>query len=484
MKKYLLIVVSLLFLPFFLVGCGEKQQLSSYKIDVVFDDENKEISCEQEVEYVNNSSNVLDEVCFFLYANAFMEGQNPVTNTYLNKAYPNGESFGEIEIYNVMVENQIATFEISEEQNILTVNLDCDIFPGEVVNIKLDYVVVLANINHRLGYGENSINFGNFFPIACVYEDGVGFVKNQFSSSGDPFYSEVSNFDVNITFPNTFVLASTGVVVETFEQQGLSNAHCKANNVRDFCFVLSQRFEKTVGKAGDVDVIYYFYDDENSEAHFKTAVDAVLTFEKLFGKYPYQNLSVVKTNFCFGGMEYPNLVMISDSISENEVINYVIVHEIAHQWWYGMVGNNEFEDSWVDEGLTEFSTALFFENNTSYGMNYDQIMTNATDNYKNFVKIYSKILGDVDESMDRNLTEFNTEPEYVNCIYTKGMLLFDHLRRSMTDQKFFKCLRDYFNRYKFLNSSSQALIDSFCKSSHTNLEGFFASWINGEVVFQ
>lgn len=484
MKKLGFLFIFICFLPLCLVGCEQEKQLNSYIIDAVYDEQNHSLSCQQTVTYVNNSNNVLDELCFFLYANSFEEGKRVVPTSYENRAYPNGESFGSIDMKCIKINGTDSDFLVSDAKNILTIMLEKELFPNESVVVDLEYVVDLANINHRLGYGNNAVNFGSFFPIVCVYEDGRGFVKNDFSSSGDPFYSDIANFEVNITYPNEFVIASTGEQIESEKKDNQIVAKYRAENVRDFCFVLSAKFEMLKEMVGDTEVRYYFYDDENAQEHLQTATNALATFEELFGDYPYSQLSVVKTNFCFGGMEYPNLVMISDDLDSSETDNYVIVHEIAHQWWYGMVGNNEFEDSWIDEGLTEFSTALFFERHQEYGLDYDQIMDNALQTYKNFAKIYSDILGSVDESMNRNLNEFDTEPEYVNCVYTKGMLLFNQVRQSMNDKKFFACLRDYFKTYKFQNSSPEKLIESFCKSTHTNLESFFDAWINGKVVFQ
>ena len=91
-------------------------------------------------------------------------------------------------------------------------------------------------------------------------------------------------------------------------------------------------------------------------------------------------------------------------------------------------------------------------------------------------------MGDVDESMNRNLSEFNTEPEYVNCVYTKGVLMFDSVRNTLGDNKFFKCLQNYFADFKYKIATGQDLIDSFSKTSKTKLDGYFNAWLNGEVV--
>ena len=479
--KFLAIIFAVtIFCPLFLCSCGQtSENLNCYEINAVFDEDEKTLSCEQSVTYFNNSENVLNEVCFFVYANAYQQGQKTISTAYTDKAYPNGESFGQIDFEDVEISENDAEFSLSEDAAILTVKLFEGLYPDESIKIDMKYCIALANINHRLGYGDNAINFGNFFPIACVYEDG--FVKNKFTTNGDPFYSDVSNFEVDISCPSDFKIASSGTKKETVEN-GIKNISCIAENVRDFCFVLSKNFQVLTQTTGGVEVNYYFYDDELADQHLQTSVKALSTFSNLFGDYPYKQLSVVQTNFCFGGMEYPNLVMINDQITDDETLNYVIVHEIAHQWWYGMVGSNQYSEAWVDEGLTEFSTALFFENNSEYNFDYDKVMENATVTYKNFVGVFEKIYDKIDQSMSRNLSEFATEPEYVNIAYTKGMLLFDALRNSMSDRKFFNCLKTYFEDYKFKNSSSQKLIESFSKTSHINLEKFFNSWIDGNVV--
>jgi len=485
MKKFVFVVLIVLCMPLFLfVGCEQSDKnLNEYDIVAKFDDENMVLSCEQDVRYFNNTANVLTNLSFYLYANSFDVDQKPVSTAHINKAYPNGQSYGNITFNSVIVEGGQADYEIaSPNANILTVELEKELFPNECVEICMDYEISLANINHRLGYGDNTINFGNFFPIACVYEDGVGFVENDFASNGDPFYSDVSDFNIELTFSSKYKVAATGNLTNETDYGDNKQVCFSAKKVRDFCFVLSKRFEVISQEVDGVKVSYFYYEDENAQQHLQTSVDALKTFETLFGDYPYKQLSIVKTNFCFGGMEYPNLVMISDEIDDVQTFDYVIVHEVAHQWWYSVVGNNQFSESWVDESLTEFSTFLFYEKNEQYGIDYDILIENATATYTNFVKIYSTIYGQVDQSMNRTLTEYDTEPEYVNCVYTKGVLMYDSLKGFLGKQKILKCMKDYFKAYAFQNVSGTELINSFSKSAHRNLKPFLDSWLGGEVV--
>ena len=94
-----------------------------------------------------------------------------------------------------------------------------------------------------------------------------------------------------------------------------------------------------------------YFSDENINDCLDISKEAVAYFNDTFGKYPYKTLTISKTPFMFGGMEYPGLVFISDSIEDEIEYKKVIVHEIAHQWWYSVVGNDESKEAWLDESL-------------------------------------------------------------------------------------------------------------------------------------
>lgn len=486
MKRYFCLSLLLLFVPFCFVGCKNNQTaLNEYTIEISFDDQQKALHCIQTVDYINTSDNVLDEVRFHLYANAFKENAKAsVVNTNNKKrCYYNGESFGNIEIKSVSIlQNPVDFLVDGEDDNILTVPLFDKIYPDERVKIDMEYDVTLPNINHRFGYGENTINVGNFYPVACVYENGKGFVQDLYNSNGDPFYSEVASYKVKINYSDKFVLAHTGDVVSDIEQDGKRSTSILANNVRDFAFVLSDKYNKQSQSVDGINVNYYYYNDSQAEDTMNVAVKAIKTFGQMFGKYPYKSINITQSNFVHGGMEYPNLVLISDEISVHEDYEYVVVHELAHQWWYGVVGNNEYVDAWLDEGLAEYSTILFYEKNKEYNQSYDNMIKNNLTSYKLFVSVYTKINGSVDTSMNRRLDQFETEPEYTNCTYTKGVLLFDNLRQSIGDKKFFKCLAQYYKEYSFKIAKSEDLIASFIDSSGVELEEFFNSWIEGKVI--
>jgi aminopeptidase N len=292
----------------------------------------------------------------------------------------------------------------------------------------------------------------------------------------------MANYSVDITANSNLKLASTCNINNTTNNSNNTTTYnISALAVRDFAFVLSANFNIVTDKIDDTVVNYYYYNNQYPNECLRAGMDSISTFNKLFGKYPYSVINIVETNFVHGGMEYPNMVMISDAVDiQSDYIN-VIVHEVAHQWWYGLVGNNEFDYGWLDEGLTEYSTVLFYEQNPSYGVDTDLLIKNTTNSFTTFVEVYNKVFGTADTTMNRALDEYNNESEYVYIAYVKGMLLFDSVKEIMGYDKFISALQEYFDSNKFKIATPETLISAFEKSSGDKLSSLFESWINGKV---
>lgn len=485
-KKYLLLLLLPLF--FLFSGCGRSdldsvsKNLNTYTMDIEYNDDHT-LSVEQKVSYTNRTEDSLDSVKFHLYPRNFRIDSNCSVVSTLNhsKCYYNGESFGDMEISEVKVDGNNADIILNgNDEDILDVTMSDPLTPDENVEIYIKYTVTIPNINHRFGYGDDTINLGNFYPVACMYEEG-DWVIDSYHYNGDPFYSEVANYDVTITANSNLTLASTGNIQSSSNTENITSYSINAKAVRDFAFVLSDKFNVVSDTVDNINVNYYYYNNQYPSECLQASLDSVKTFNKLFGTYPYSTLNVVESNFVHGGMEYPNLVLISDAVDiQSDYIN-VIVHEIAHQWWYGIVGNDEYSYGWLDEGLTEYSTILFYEENPSYGVDTKELIKNTTNSFVTFVDVYTKVFGEVDTSMNRRLNEYTNESEYVYIAYVKGMLIFDSLEEILGHDKFIKCLQCYFKDNKFGVSTPDALITSFEKASGSELSSFFESWINGKV---
>lgn len=484
-KKFGLIAVALCIILTFTVftGCdrGKKEEeLSKYTINAVYDEENKTVSADMTLSYVNGTDAILDEVCFHLYPAAFREGArfSPVPADMVSTAYPEGMSYGGIAVNYVTLAGQNRTVEIAgEDEDILVVALpeDGKLYPGEKAEISVGFTLEIPCVRHRFGYTGSTVNLGNWYPVACVFEDG-NFVTDPYYANGDPFYSDCADYEVNLTVPENLTVASTGTS-SFLSKDGKKTFSAKASSVRDFAAVIGE-FKMLGTQVDGIDVNYYYVDDASPETSLTAAADSIKTFGNLFGKYPYESYSAVETSFLHGGMEYPGLTMISD-LARGDLYTEVIIHETAHQWWYAAVGNNEVAHAWMDEGLTEFSTSLFYENNPSYNVDYNKRMADALSAYILYYDSFKHI--NKDTSMTRKVSEYSDGFEYTYMNYVKGELMFEALRNALGDENFFGGLKTYYEEYKFENAKPDDMIGCFEKASGRQLKSFFDSWLEGKV---
>lgn len=459
-------------------ACSSEHGNSSYNIVMEYLPETRQLTAQMSFTYVNDTENALDHLKFELWANAYREGArfSPVSELYEPTAYYKGKSYGGMEIQ--AVEGAADWSVCGEDENILSVALNSAVYPEESVEIKIGYTVTLAEINHRLGAGENTVNLASFYPALCYYGE-TGFQEYLYSAYGDPFVSECANFDVTLTVPEEYT-AVYGGSGECVAENGKKTYHVISENVRDSAFVLGKSFECAQTTACGIPVEYYYYGDAAPELTLSTAADSLTYFSETFGGYEYPRYVVVETDFPYGGMEYTGLSMISSSLRTAE-IPVVVAHETAHQWWYAMVGSNQFECAWQDEGLAEYSTALFLEAYPNYGGSYRAVVDSCIDAYRAYFAIYSQVSDKADTSMNRPLTSYSGDYEYRNLAYDKGVILFDSVRDAVGDRKFFSALSNYFEKNKGCVADYGDLVSCF-NGVGSKAEGIFESFTQGHCV--
>ena len=483
MRKIALLICVLFALcsfPFALNGCNSNQKLTEYKIDCTFSDNT--LTGKQIVSFYNNTDIVFNELKFNLFGNAFREGAvySPIADQHKTNSYPNGTSYGDMQISHVEVEGDDKDILVQgQDQNILVVELDREVFPNERVEVYIEYTLNLANVVARTGYNDHTVNLANFYPILCGIDQN-GFYECVYYSIGDPYYSDTASYKVTFCCDNTYIVASSGIQVAKNNDNGLSIYEFQLDCARDFALVLSKDFNILQDDSTDVQVNYYYYQDKEPNKSMDFCVKAINLFAEKFGQFPYQSLAVVQTEFVQGGMEFPALVMISDDL---EGVSYgeVIVHETAHQWWQSAVGCNEIEHGFLDEGLAEYSVVLFYENYSEYGYTRENLIKSSQDTYKVFCSVYDKVFKGVNTVMDRSLKDFINEYEYVNIAYIKPCIMFDELRKTIGEQKFFTALQRYYKEYKFKNATPDDMVGAFEKCG-ADTNGYFESFFNGKAI--
>lgn len=397
------------------------------------------------VDYVNETHVELQNVVFNLPPNGFREGAAfpAVSAGERNACYPNGESFGSIVITGCNLEYTVG----GEDENRLSVKLAFPLSPNARCEIRLDFEVTLANVIHRLGYYDSAVNLGNWYPILAVYEDG-DFKSYPYYSFGDPFYSSVANYRVTLSIPSAYTAAASGEKLSERKSGKKTVYEYELQSARDFAIVCNRDFKCIEKKVGESTLLYYYTSDIAMNASFETAEKALTAFSKHIGEYPYETFSVVQTAFSQGGMEYPGLIYISDKLT-GDVYRNVIVHETAHQWWYAVVGNNQVTDAYLDEGLTELTTAMYYDMVGDKTRSFEQTEKNQLAQLRAYRALTSGMSIQADTRMNRSLGEFKNSLEYVASVYNKGFIMFADLRKMMGIENFNAVLKEYYNSAAF-----------------------------------
>ncbi len=482
MKKSIAIAaaaaISLTLIP--LAACKKEsgESRSLYRINAAYDEEDKKICGTVDFTYFNATDNEISDLRFELWGNAYRQGASycPVPESRASSVYYSGKSYGFESVEKV---EGCAGWEVcGEDENILSVALSSPVYPGQTAEIIISYTLGLAEINHRTGIAESAVNLGNFYPVLCAYT-AEGFMQTPYYSCGDPFVSECADYIVTLQLPAEYTAATSGKQVSSARTGDTVTNVYELYGARDFAAVLSKDFKTATRDAGGCAVTLYYTGDAEPEGCLQAAAESLTYFSSQYGEYCYPTLSVVFTDLGVSGMEYPALTMISSDLDE-ATARYTTVHETAHQWWYAMVGNDQVNSAWQDEGLAEYSTLCFFEKTPSYGFTRTQLLGTAIKSYRAYYSVYNQIFGKADTTMNRGLDKFSGEYEYVNIAYNKGLLLFETLRTSMGDEKFNSALRHYFSSNFKKIASYESFVASF--AHYHDVEGLIESYVNGKVV--
>jgi hypothetical protein len=483
-KIILTLVMLFLVVVVLLSACSKKSfdigadARTVYDIAAVFDPEAKTLKCSQEVVYINRTGGHLSEVCFNLPQNAFRKdaAYPAVSPKYKKASYYNGESYGGVEFSSVSVGSKAADYKIGgADQNTLTVTLPSLLKNNAEVYINMEYTVTLPECAARMGITKTTVNLGNFYPIAAVFESGR-FVCEPYYSFGDPFFSECADYYLTLTFPEEYQAAHSGREASGYFENGLRTLEIEAKSHRDVAVVLSKNFKSASDRINGIDVNYFYLDDEAHKTTLKTAVSAISAFSEAFGEYPFDSFTFAETELYAGGMEYGSMAYIADSLS-GEAQTQTLVHEVAHQWWYIGVGTNQIAEAWLDEGLSDFSVALYFKRSGA-AQTYERMMDAALSSYN----VYMAALAPAKSDMKRPLGEFISEGEYIMICYMKSALMFQSVYEIVGEKQFLNALSDFYRDNKFKTATSADLMKCFDSRCRGAAAPIFNAFIKGYVV--
>ena len=240
--------------------------------------------------------------------------------------------------------------------------------------------------------------------------------------------------------------------------------------MRDFTLAASPDFQVTSGSVDGTQINSFSSSgfEAGGEAALQVASGSLETYNQLFGAYPYAELDVVQAPMRYAsGVEYPTIILInSDLYDDPQEMDFIITdaHEVAHQWWYNLVGNDVFDDPWLDEALATYSSALYLEQETGEG-SYDGYIRYMQNDYN---ELTSRGLDDqVTESLAHFESLGPSSPMYGTIVYSKGALFFHELRQSIGNAAFFAGLQSYYRSQIYQVAQVNDLLDAFEAASRT-----------------
>ncbi|WP_425446757.1 M1 family metallopeptidase [Dethiothermospora halolimnae] len=481
----IIILLSTMILGLNGVFANDEGTITDYNIKVTYDESAKILNVAEKVKFTNNYDDALTELVLHLYPDSYNDYE---TMTKISNDSKKGdllrEEIGDIKINKVLITGEEMSF--TEDNQILAIKLPKPLKPNESIELNIDFSVKIPNGRDRLGYYKNGISITNWYPIMSIYNCETNtWDTNPFHQIGESNYSNIANYNVTLEVPKDMKVSSTGITKSEEIKGDNKIINIEAEKVRDFVFMMNKDY-KVISKEVDginINCYYVLHDgvknkDKDAEIMLEVVTDAVSFFNETIGKYPYKELDIAETYIRGGAMEYPQLLQMEaygnlpKDYKESSKLPKALtsaVHEVAHQWWYVAVGNNEFEESFMDESITVFTTAYYFEKN--YGKYHgDGVIMGIIDGLEYYPAQKTPFSGSVDE--------FKNYMDYVFTIYMKGPSLFEKLRLDVGDEQLQEIFKQYYDKYLFKNSSIKEFLKIIEKVSGKEAMLAFENRIN------
>ena len=423
--------------------------------------------------YENTTPDTLYELVFHLPPNANAGSQDTSSE---EKTYPHGAGESGLIVSAVSLNGELAFYKVSDNGMQLSVPFITELLPGENAEVFIEFVLDTPKADARLGKSELGYQLGNSLPVLAVYQDGA-FAADGFGyyPTGDPFYSETADYAVAIAYPEAFSLISTGSVISSRLENGILTSYIAAADVREFALMLTQRMYSASDAFKGIKLYAQCLSEKSAKraaAYMKKGLEALTP---ILSEYPYGTLNLAQVEMRYAGMEYPGLLMVQRQLflpGREAELELTIVHELIHQWFYGLVGNDQINAPWLDEALTSYLSLEY----------YSRI--GETKIYNGLVKRYLEERASLGGRIDGSLLDYASEDEYVNSVYWRGAKLFHELRQKIGDDAFFNGLRSYIKNNAYKIAIKADLISAFEQESGMKLSSWVDDYLKQPAVGQ
>jgi len=500
---------------FFILWCSELnaqanwQQTVNTIIGVTLDDKNNFLQGYEEMTYINNSPDTLRFIYMHLWPNAYQNDRTPFakqmdqvgdTRFYYSKTSDRGY----IDSLQFVVNGQGVDHNISANApDIARIDLPEPLLPGKHVKISTPFRVKIPLVFSRLGHSGQAYYISQWFPKPAVY-DRKGWHPLSFLEFGE-FYSNYGSYDVTITVPKNYVVMATGNCTDAGEVQWLDSLavlplpadtqyiktfppssyemksiHFHEDKVHDFAWFADKRWvvrKDTVTSPGNGLLVtaYTAFLPQHKKQWAKGTTylkNTVKYYGKWVGPYAYKTIKAVEGDMhAGGGMEYPTVTIIDKGA--NSALQTTIIHEGGHNWFYGMLGTNERDHAWMDEGIN-----TFYEQKTSKALaKKDTVVKKKSSTDFNELLYFEAVATHTDQSIDQTSANY-TKLNYGGDVYYKTAMMLHWLEQYMGEADFEAGMHDYYDTWKFNHPYPEDFRAVMQKHTSKSLDWFFDGALN------
>jgi hypothetical protein len=480
----------------------------AYQINAKLDPKKKTVDATETLRYHNLTGQPLDTFPFHLYLNAFQP-----QSTFMTEVHRGGtrgasagsewdpKHYGAINVKSFVVEGMgdltgQMQFIHPDDQNandrtVFQVKLPHPVAPNDWVTFQIAFHDQLPEVMERTGYKRDFFMVGQWFPKVGVWWHGA-WNCHQFHATTE-FFADFGTYDVHITVPDNYIVGAVGDKVSTVrDPKGTKTVTFQAADVHDFSWTASPRFrdveDSWTGSAGLVHIHLLMSPGHHTSTNrYLHALKGALSyFDKTYGPYPYDTITVVDPPngaLNAGGMEYPTLITAGTTwwmpkgIREPAI---VVVHEFGHQYWYGMVATNEFEDAWMDEGINSYSEVKVMD--ALYGTGHSAIdFHGLTVDDSQEQRLSYLSLPDTDP-LTRFAWKFMNDQAYGGITYGKTATVLLTLEGIIGKQTMQRAMRTYFLRYRFTHPTGADFLNTINEVAGRNLDWYFDQAVSGTQI--
>jgi hypothetical protein len=405
----------------------------------------------------------------------------PLRELYL-RLYPNLPQFGgSMKMTGMKVNGRTVNYEYAAENTAARLSFAPPLYPGQKAEVSVSFAGSVparpAGTYNIFGQSEDVLSLTNFYPILAGRR-ADGWALDVASPEGDVGFHDAALYRVEITAPQDQVIAATGAeITRTVRADGWATARYVLGPAREFTLLLSPHFQVQETESQGVQVRSYFRPEDAVAGHsaLYNAVAALQIYTDEFGPYPYREMTVVQAPLTFRGMEFPgmNLIGTDDYSQHLDALEKLVIHEVAHQWWYNQVGNDQPAVPWLDEGLAEWSMYLYFLKR------YGQPEADRLRQWRWEMPVAGLVERNADAPIGLPVRNYPRD-SYETVVYGKGALFFATLRDEIGPETFKKLLQTYLERYRWeiaTPADFQALAEEV---SGRDLDALFAQWVEGK----